>query len=275
MPTWLVSLLSFFKVVPWRVTIQSWTIIWCIASQDLCMTNMLKRGKWKISVEIRLNAVLCKSSFSSYRNTVLHSTLPLQLHLASVPYQGWRGLYKLRSTSVKFMTLSTDQQIFAPSSSMAFNIFFRFQNRVALLIWCPTQHFLLSPFDRKIFWNTGSTQTEGHVRNFAAFHQLSSSVAHLAHHDISIFHSWHPLHIETFCVDLPIIIKPLRTVLEWKYRTCVCSRTGETPPVLCLYQSLLKACWDCFPLLKATVVALPFLVPDFSEELHLIGNVSS
>lgn len=101
-----------------------------------------------------------------------------------------------------------------------------------------------------------------------------TTAAHLAHHDISFFHSWDPLSHRDI-LDLLIIIKPLRTVQQGKYRTCARSWTDETPPALFLYQSLWKTCWHCFLLWGVTVGVFPFLSPLFSGVLHLIGNVSS
>lgn len=78
-------------------------------------------------------------------------------------------------------------------------------------------------------------------RTFAAFHQPS--------HCCNVISSRHLLFPQlgpfshTFFVDLLSIIKPQRTVLEGKYHTCVCSRPGGTPPVLCLNQSLSEMTW--------------------------------
>lgn len=113
-----------------------------------------------------------------------------------------------------------------------------------------------------------------HVKTFVDFHQPNhcctfSSSRHL------LFPQLGPLSHRDILDLLIIIIKPLRTVQQGKYRTCARSRTDETPPALFLYQSLWKTCWHCFLLWGVTVGVFPFLSPLFSGVLHLIGNVSS
>lgn len=102
------------------------------------------------------------------------------------------------------------------------------------------------------------------------FHQPSQCCTFISRH--LLFPQPGPFS-HTFFVDLLIIIKPLRTVREGKYHTCVCSRPGETPPVLCLNQSLLKMTWYCCPLWRLTVLVF-LLVPVLSGE-NQTGNVSS